>query len=212
MKHARKLDEVDRKLLSAPAPAAPPPDEDDEWLAAWCEENGSAVDVWGSPEVRAKLKELIAAGANVKTFMFNRDNGHMRSQALAKKRELERAGYRELAYEDNIDQAELILYRPKSPRTARRAVSGESRTRELINSLLSESDEAGDLPPETTQEGEPRSITLEASTVTWLYETMKQVYEASDDGESAEDRENALAVMEAIVKTDKVDDAAPPAA
>lgn len=119
---------------------APSTVDDGAWLSDWCEEHGSCLDVWGSPEVQAKLKTLVDQGASVRVFSFVTDDGPLAAQAKMVQQRFRKRGYQTLAFEDNIDQGELIMFKPTKDgysAAARKAMGWrESRASKLIKRLL----------------------------------------------------------------------------
>lgn len=69
-----------------------------EWISDWESENGSAVALWGSPEVHAQIYEAVRTGRKLKT-----------SSSPANVRTLTKNGWTLLGDDENYDQYDAVL-------------------------------------------------------------------------------------------------------
>lgn len=82
----------------------------EDWISEWAEKNGSAVEIWGEPELHQAIYNTVNAGGEVRSFIVGaKQNSTLRDQANAIAEKYAQKGYKELAFEDNYDQGELLL-------------------------------------------------------------------------------------------------------
>jgi hypothetical protein len=93
----------------------------DDWINQWSIDNGSAVEVWGGEELRQRIKDIVDSGGKVVPIMlepehshFHGNEGELRAAADRELAKWRKRGYEELAFEDNLDQGELLVF--KQPR------------------------------------------------------------------------------------------------
>lgn len=123
---AKLLESHDRRSY----PVMSDPVDMDDWIVDWAEENGSAVEIWGSRELRQKIKDIVDTGGIVMPIGLDTDtaaeqglmgpggkHGQDGGEGLRRladqiAQKWAKKGYQELAFEDNFDQGELLLFKP----------------------------------------------------------------------------------------------------
>lgn len=91
-------------------PAEEPGQSLEDWISTWAQENGSAVEIWGNEEIWEGIKAVVDTGCEIKAVALNPEDGPI--SELEHKVILDNPGFKKLVSEDNIDSAEIIIYKP----------------------------------------------------------------------------------------------------
>ena len=78
-----------------------------DWIQEWCQDRGSAVEIWGKPQLWIRIKKLVESGATVFSVPDEEDRDNLME-----------LGCKLVAEEYNGDSFEAILVRQRPSRMA----------------------------------------------------------------------------------------------